>query len=121
MLTVTIPWPTSAAGHGPNARHGHWSGRHKAAKASSRLGWALALEAGARKLAMPPEGPILVHLAFHPPHGKRPDVDNAISRCKGHLDGIALALGLDDARFEISYVFNSSQRPGKIEITVRAP
>lgn len=55
----------------------------------------------AKSLPMPNlhEGDISVVITFCPPTKRHFDLDNLLSRCKGLLDGLADAWGVNDVRF----------------------
>lgn len=96
-LRIDLSWP--AAELSPNARKHHM--------VVSRFKKAAKIEAGwATKIARPfdwspPEGQIPIHLIAHPPLAWRTgDADNLVSRIKGHLDGIAQVLGVNDRMFQ---------------------
>jgi crossover junction endodeoxyribonuclease RusA len=92
---VTLGWPPSILS--PNAR-AHWTKRAIAAKKYKTACWALALEA---KLAAPAEGPIELAIEFVPPDNRHRDLDNMLASIKAGLDGLALALGVNDRRFRL--------------------
>lgn len=114
MKPLTLPWPDKALS--PNARV-HWSKRAKAAKSA---------RSAARLLAMAerwsggglPEGRLHLWITFHRPTRRKYDDDNLLARFKPMRDGLAEALGIDDARF-VSHPFVSDEvRPGG-EVVVR--
>ncbi len=97
-LTITIPWPDAALS--PNERVHHMV-LYRARKKAKNEAW------GLTKALMGPlgitygswRGPVEVAITFRPSANRAFDLDNALSRLKGHLDGIALALGIDDSAF----------------------
>ena len=50
-------------------------------------------------MSAPAEGPIPVLITFYPPDKRRRDRDNMLAAFKHQLDGIALAMKVDDSRF----------------------
>lgn len=65
------------------------------------------------------KGPIRVEMLFHPPANYRYDVDGLQSRMKAYLDGIALALGVDDVHFRpISSIGEKHPPYGKVVVTI---
>lgn len=92
---VVLPWPSRDL-H-PNSRV-HWSKRSKAAKVEKGAAHALTLSAGLH-LDHLPDGPIHVWIDGYPTDRRRRDADGLLSSLKPALDGIALALGVDDRRF----------------------
>lgn len=102
LARVVVPFPPP--GLNPNARPGHPAQKARLARAYREACRALTLEAlGAgfgRRL--PGTGPIRVHLDFFPPNARRRDDDNLEAAFKAGRDGIAAALGVDDARFVVT-------------------
>ncbi len=94
--TVTLPWPVPELF--PN-RKAHWTVVYRRRRAAKEAAWALCVEAGVRKL----QGPFAIRLTFRPPNRRLRDVDNVIAACKGHIDGIAWALGVDDSRIAMRF------------------
>lgn len=91
--TIVLPWPPQALS--PNARQ-HWA-RLARARANYRLACLCAVrEQGVSRL---PGNRWDVSLTFHPPNRRRHDRDNLLARMKAGLDGIAQALGINDAQF----------------------
>lgn len=96
MNEVTFGWPPRECS--PNWR-GHWSKRAKAAKQYKHSCFVLAKEA---KLAVDWEGPVYLWIKFNPPSRRTHDIDNCIAQIKNGIDGLALALGVNDSRFKIA-------------------
>jgi crossover junction endodeoxyribonuclease RusA len=67
------------------------------------------------------EGPIGLRMTFHPPDKHARDRDNMIASAKAMQDGLADALRVDDARFEIEYRFAEPRKPGAIIVEVLRP
>lgn len=90
-MSVTLPWPHKDLT--PNSRKAH---RYTTAtrKAYKETCWALAREA---KLS----GDHLT-ITFHPPCGRKRDLDNMLGAIKYGLDGVALAMGVDDSTFTLT-------------------
>lgn len=112
MTTVTLPWPTGPLW--PNSRP-HWSVRAKHVRRAREAAWALCLEAGA------PKGEAELRVSFHPP--RKPglaNIDNAIAACKGLVDGIADALGVDDSRLRIVWpvAFSEPIKGGAVVVEI---
>ena len=99
VLKIELPWPHSALS--PNGRP-HYYTKAAQTKKHVKLAW------GAAKEQLPPcfkhNGErITVRLTFHPkPKGPEPDKDNCIASCKAYLDGLAMALGVNDSLFDIA-------------------
>jgi crossover junction endodeoxyribonuclease RusA len=94
MREVWLPWPPKECS--PNARV-HWSKRAKAAKQYREL-CCIAAKNG-RLSVEGIDGRIHLWLDFYPPNRQRRDDDNLMAAFKAGRDGLADALGLDDARF----------------------
>lgn len=109
--TITLPFPPSSlSGHAK----GHW--RSKSGPTAKHREWArLATLAAAP--SVPSEGDILVTMRFVPPD-RRGDRTNYPNRMKAYLDGIADALGVNDARFLPRYEFAAPEKPGRVEVSV---
>jgi hypothetical protein len=71
----------------------------KAAKIEA--GWATKLAIQSNRDWEPAAETVKVHLVAHPPKNwSTGDADNLIARCKAHLDGIAVVLGINDKHFD---------------------
>lgn len=112
MNTFELPFPPSSlSGHAK----GHW--RAKAEITRKHRNWARLATMDARVRGLPESGDILVRLRFVPPD-RRGDRTNFANRMKPYLDGIADALGVNDARFLPSYEFAEPCKPGRVVITI---
>ena len=58
----------------------------------------------------------VLNITFHPKSNHKQDVDNALAACKGLLDGVALAWGVDDSQFVLVGAMTSKVDGGKIII-----
>lgn len=107
---IILPWPPSSlSGHAG----GHWTAKSK--PTAKHRAWAFAATKAAR-LTVPADGDIRLHIRFVPPD-RRGDRTNFANRCKPLIDGIADALGVNDARFLPSYEFAEPKAPGCVEVT----
>lgn len=114
MNELVLPWPDRRL-H-PNARV-HWAQRSKAVKAARHEAGILTMRAGWQAIALPP-GRLHLWLDFYPPDRRKRDDDGLLSSMKSARDGIADALGIDDARF-VSHPFVKDEvRPGG-EVRIR--
>lgn len=112
--SLSLPFPHSTlSGHAK----GHW--RDKASVTAQHREWAR-LATVAAKPAVPAAGDIRLHIRFTPPT-LRGDRTNFPNRMKPYFDGIAEALGVNDARFVPSYEFAQPEKPGSVVITFDAP
>jgi len=111
MNTITLPWPPSSlSGHAK----GHW--RSKSQPTAKHREWArLATLEVAPKV--PTSGDIRICVYFVPPD-RRGDRTNFPNRMKPYFDGIAEALGVNDARFLPSYEFAHPDPPGRVLVTL---
>lgn len=114
MTVITLPWPAaSLSGHAK----GHW--RSKSGPTALHREWARKATLAARPW-IPAAGDIRIHVRFIPPD-RRGDRTNFANRLKPYFDGIATALGVNDARFLPSYEFAEPAKPGCVEVSVVAP
>ena len=111
VLTITCPWPPASIG--ANARRrSHWSAYRGDIKSYRDVCfWLARAAAGRRKVGG--DDLVAVRVGFFPPDGRRRDDDNMVSAFKAGRDGIAAALGHDDAswRGKVRYHFNPPFRP----------
>jgi len=112
MIVLPFP-PASLSGHAK----GNW--RAKAAVTKKHRAWAKAATLAVAP-SIPREGDIAVRVRFTPPD-RRGDRTNFPNRMKPYLDGIAEALGVNDARFLPTYEYTEPRKPGQVVVTVGAP
>lgn len=106
-----LPWPDKKLS--PNARV-HWATLSKAKKKAKQDAYYLALESGLSKIEA--EG-IAVKLTFYPPSRRKFDGDNLLASHKAALDGLSLAVGVDDRNFRISFeVAGKIEKNGMVKI-----
>ena len=109
MISLPFP-PSTLSGHAK----GHW--RAKSGPTAKYREWAkLATKAAAP--SVPTTGDIRIHVRFVPPD-RRGDRTNYPNRMKPYFDGIADALGVNDARFLPSYEFCAPEKPGRVEVVI---
>ncbi len=116
-MRITLDWPSPKLS--PNAR-GHWSIKSAAAGVAKRAAWAIT-RAEMAKMAIRTggmAGQIGVDIAFHPPSKARHDLDNLQARMKSALDGIALALGVDDVHFRPVSRIEAGKSFGAVVVTL---
>jgi Holliday junction resolvase RusA-like endonuclease len=118
-ITITLPWPD--AGLSPNARV-HWSVKHRKTTAAKWGAYTLTrkeMRANEVLINQDPEKRAKFSVSFQPPTGARRDVDNLIASIKAACDGIALAIGIDDSRWQWSApVVTAPRRPGCVVVTI---
>lgn len=111
MISLPFP-PATLSGHAK----GHW--RAKSAVTAKHRAWAR-LATLAAVSSVPPAGDIVVTVRFVPPD-RRGDRANYPNRMKPYFDGIADALGVNDRRFLPVFEYGAPEKPGRVEVTVRA-
>lgn len=111
-MYVDLPWyPRELS---PNARE-HWSVSARKKKEYKIACWALTKEAiGNPQL---PDGKINLTIEFFPPSRRHYDLDNCLASIKSGLDGVALALGVNDRRFNPMPIMREEVR-GLIRLTI---
>lgn len=114
MITVTLPFPTKVLW--PNGRPGHWAVKSRAAKQARRTSWALALEAMGGRL--PLWKAVRLEWTIHPKTAHQIDDDAPPAALKAYRDGIADALGIDDANFTATYSFGEPIKGGSVLVTI---
>ncbi len=118
MTTITLPWPDPRLF--PNYKRSHHWRKYRQQERDARLvGWGLtaeAMEAAHRAAISAAEGKIAVAVTFYPPDRRKRDDDGCIGAIKNFRDGIADALGVDDARFSTTYAFGDAEKPGRVEV-----
>ena len=91
-----LPWPDKKLS--PNARV-HWAPLSKAKKKAKSDSYHLALQSGLGKIDAES---VTVKLTFYPPSRRHFDADNLLASHKAAIDGLSLAIGVDDSRFKVS-------------------
>lgn len=120
MKEIVLPWPDRRL-H-PNARV-HWAVRSKAVKAARKMAGLVAIGAGAALFTIrePSSGRLHVWIDGYPPDKRRRDHDGFLSACKAYLDGIADALGVNDARFvPHPWIKDEVRKGGEVRIRITA-
>jgi crossover junction endodeoxyribonuclease RusA len=113
-MIVSLPWPVPVLW--PNNR-AHWAAKAKRRKAQKLAAWALTLAERTPKLG---DGRIPVTVTFHKTDRRRYDTHEAAYAVKGAIDGIALALGVDDSRFDVRPVLGEPVAGGAVIVEVGA-
>lgn len=117
---IALPWPAKSLW--PNGRP-HWGAK---AHATKKARAAALLAAVAAKVPRGRQGRYRLDITAHPKKlpqggGAAPDTDNIVAACKAYRDGIAEAMGLDDACFVVGAVsIGERVHNGRIVITVVA-
>lgn len=119
MIRISLPWPS--ADLSPNrSSPGNWRAHARAKKSAKNAAWgftkAVMSAMGLRHGAV--TGPVAVTLTFHPLMDRGRDVDNMQARMKAGLDGIALALGIDDKHFRPVSVIGEKRKPACVDVVI---
>jgi crossover junction endodeoxyribonuclease RusA len=110
---IFLPWPDKRLS--PNARE-HWSSIARAKKSAKNTAHNTVLEAGIGKVKAES---INVTLAFYPPSKRSYDADNLLAAHKAALDGIALAIGVNDKIFNVSGACHGPiQKNGMVKVSL---
>lgn len=112
---ISLPWPDRRMS--PNAREDRRAiaGVRKRYRQSA---WAATLEAGYRSLNF---DRVHVRVTFHAPDGRRRDLDNMLATIKSGLDGVADAIGVDDADWEITIRRGEKVKGGVVLVQIGPP
>ena len=110
-LKATVTWPKPILS--PNSRE-HWARKGRAVKAYREEAYLSAIADGLR----PMNGVTGcdVRITFTPPDRRPRDRDNMISSFKAGQDGIADAIGIDDALWRPSYAVSEPKSPGSVTV-----
>ncbi len=116
-MRITLDWPSNKLS--PNARL-HWSKLVKPKRQAKDEAFWATKEAMAKAGILPGRmaGPVDVLMVFYPPPPAKYDLDGLQSRMKVGLDGIALALGIDDCHFRPVSQLGTHRRPGAVVVTL---
>lgn len=118
MISIELPWPPASLN--PNRKNGeHWGLTH-AAKTKYLVDCnALALQAMRAAAWVPRAGVLALDITFVQPDKRRRDLDNMLASIKSGVDGLALALGVDDHHFEpLTLRRGFAGKPGKVIVRV---
>lgn len=111
LMAIELPFP-------PSSLSGHAKGGWQAKANITAKFRELARMATYRDEPLVPlAGDIIVRVHFYPPNN-RGDRVNFANRMKPYFDGIADALGVNDARFLPSYHFHPAEKPGAVIVEV---
>lgn len=115
MSELVLPWPHRDL-H-PNSRV-HWARKAKAIKSARHQAGLAVLRSGWQAVPFP-AGRLHLWIDFYPPDRRRRDDDGLLASMKAARDGIADALGIDDARF-VSHPFvkDETRKSGEVRIRI---
>lgn len=111
---IQLPWPDKALS--PNGR-AHWAQKARAVKAARREAWITTLAAmDGRTVSWQA---VDLHWIFRPKTATAPDEDNIEAASKAYRDGIADALGIDDANFRATREIGLPIKGGAVFAIIR--
>jgi crossover junction endodeoxyribonuclease RusA len=111
-VLIELGWPAKALS--PNFRsRSHWP-KTNALKKAKEEGFFAAKAFGGKLDGRP----VKVVLTAYPPTKHARDADNLLASCKGQLDGIAKALGVDDSIFDPRVQWGEPVKGGKIVVAI---
>ena len=115
QLVVVVPWPHRYLS--PNSRV-LWQAKYQVSHKARNLARLLTLELiGCGNIAKPVDDLINIQLIAHAYDRRSRDEDNLIASMKPYLDGIADAIGVNDASFHFRELqFGPTKRPAEIEV-----
>jgi crossover junction endodeoxyribonuclease RusA len=109
-LPMSFPWPPKELS--PNARV-HWGKKAKATKAYKNdcyvtaLFWRFRLKNQSK-----------FKIVFSPPDKRKRDADNLIASFKAGFDALSIVTGIDDSKFEWTYVRGEPVKHGAVIVEV---
>lgn len=112
-ITLTLPWPPAITHQ--NGRPGHFMQKAAATNAYKKVCADAAWNAG----VSPIETWTVVSIEFRPPNARRRDLDGMIGNFKAGQDGLADAMGADDADFWPTYLKGNPVPGGAIVAVLR--
>ena len=114
MIKVTLSYPPAKLN--PNKRL-HWAVKAKTVKAyRSESYWITRERFG--HIINTVDGKLPIKITFHPPDKRRRDRDNMIASFKAGADGVADAIGVDDADWEPTYAVGDVIKGGAVVIEI---
>jgi crossover junction endodeoxyribonuclease RusA len=119
MIAVTLPWPDPKLN--PNRSKGaHWASTSQLRKEARETAWARTLIA-ACKVPLMRADTIPLTVTFIQPDRRARDRDNLLAALKPSLDGVADALGVNDAQFDpVTIRREYGGKPGAVRIEIGA-
>ena len=112
VQALELPWPNAVLN--PN-NHKHWKAKMKPAKAQKTTAFALTKQANLTPFKT---HKIHVIVDFYAEDRRHRDSDNFLTALKSGLDGVALAMGIDDSRFiHHAQIVEEISKPPKVILT----
>lgn len=116
-MLIKLPFPDARLS--PNRKNGkHWSSTNAIKKAAFECAYYLTREA----MALQKEKliPTQLEIIFIEPDKRRRDMDNMLASIKAYIDGLSLALGVDDYTFApITIDRDYAKGAGAVYITIK--
>ncbi len=109
-MIITFPWPPKQLS--PNAR-GHWKPKSVAFK---RYKQDCIISAHNERRAI--VGQSKFKVVFSPPDKRKRDADNLIASFKAGFDALSFLTGIDDSKFEWTYVRGEPVKGGAVIVEV---
>jgi crossover junction endodeoxyribonuclease RusA len=103
----------------PNRSKGkHWATLHKHKTAARDAAFVKTIRLGPPPTFITAE--LYLIITFEMPDKRHRDVDNCLAAAKSALDGVAIALRVDDSRFNPLIIFRKpGQKPGKMIVEIK--
>lgn len=112
-MRVELPWPPSTL-----SGHANGNGRWAKIRTTKQLrAEAAMLTRAAGRPSLPEQGDVPVTIRFEPP-SRRGDRCNFPARAKPLIDGVADALGINDARFLPRFEYAEPVTGGRVTIEI---
>lgn len=111
-ISIEFPWPAREL-H-PNARVHRMAKARATKRAREDAAWSVKAAGIGRIKAEA----LKVTAIFFPPDNRRRDLDSMLASIKGHLDGIADVIGVDDSRWQIAIRKEAPRRQGAVRIEI---
>ena len=108
---LTFPWPPPPLK--PNVKT-HWATKAKSVKEYKEICFYLTKEQN-----LPEREYSEMHLTFIPPSKRHYDLDNLLASMKAGLDGMAMALNIDDRCFTKITIEKTKEVGGMVKIELR--
>jgi crossover junction endodeoxyribonuclease RusA len=114
-MKIYLPWPPSKLS--PNSRT-YWRAKNPIKVAYREECYRIA-----RNKQEQIKGDLFrVTITFHPPDRRSRDLDNVLASAKSGIDGVCMALGINDKQLRpITLDWGTVRRNGEIEICLNAP
>jgi crossover junction endodeoxyribonuclease RusA len=121
VIAFTLPWPNAKLN--PNRSKGvHWAATSNLRKAARTGAWQLARVAASKSTwfdGVERTGAIPLTVTFIQPDRRARDRDNLLAALKPSLDGVADALGVNDAQFDpVTIRREYGEKPGLVRIEI---